>query len=310
MLRNSAQLLSRLSQCPRMLPRLAALASRAGCFLHVFVREAGNETFSKIEVRDGADAGDLKRVVIAELQLGASPSRVLLLREVEGGGAPVLLDSRRALAGQSVLEGCSVLVEVLPSPPPPLPPPLPYVLVRLRGSLVPTKVAFAPGADADDLAKAVVAELKLSAAPGSVRLLREVEGGGPSIVLDSRTGLMQQGVAAGCSLVAEQLTAAPPNTYSFDAPLPTPLGALSSVLLGVLPHPQAPTSPSCPHAQALRSPHSSEDLRIEALGALLLQTQSSTAAAADPTMPLFQTQAHRGLLSLLVRQARRLEGRD
>jgi hypothetical protein len=41
---------------------------------------------------------------------------VRLLREVEGGGAPVPLDSRRALAGQGVLEGSSVLVEVAAPP--------------------------------------------------------------------------------------------------------------------------------------------------------------------------------------------------
>jgi hypothetical protein len=75
-------------------------------------------------VGDGADASDLKKAVIAELQLGTPPDSVRLLREVEGGGAPVPLDSRRALAGQGVLEGSSVLVEVLPPPPaPPAPRP-------------------------------------------------------------------------------------------------------------------------------------------------------------------------------------------
>jgi hypothetical protein len=71
-----------------------------------------------------------------------------LLREVEGGGAPVPLDSRRTLAEQGVLQGSSVVVEVLP---PPLPPVLPYVLVRQSGFVIPSQVVLAPGADADDL---------------------------------------------------------------------------------------------------------------------------------------------------------------
>ncbi len=69
-----------------------------------------------MKVEDGADAGDLKKAVIAELKMDVPPDSVRLLREVEGGGAPVALDSRRALAGQGVLEGSSVLVEILGSP--------------------------------------------------------------------------------------------------------------------------------------------------------------------------------------------------
>ena len=65
-------------------------------------------------MRDGADAGDLKKAVIAVLQPDASPDLVVLLAEVEGG-APVPLDNRRALAEQGVHEGASlsVLIEVL-----------------------------------------------------------------------------------------------------------------------------------------------------------------------------------------------------
>ena len=215
MLRNSALLLSRLTcltlRAPLALPLLAANAFRlrSACprsarGLHIFVRTtASNDDFSKVEVRDGADVGDLKKAVIAELKLDAAPDSVRLLREAEGGGAPVPLDSRMALAGQGVLAGSSVLVEVLPPPPPPLPPALPYVLVRRDGSLVPTKVAFAPGADADDLKDAVCAKLKLDAAPDSVRLLREVEGGGTLVPLDSLRELTEQGVLVGSSVVVE-----------------------------------------------------------------------------------------------------------
>jgi len=74
---------------------------------------AGHDDFCKVEVGDGADAGDLKDAVIAKLKLEMAPTSVRLLREVEGGGAPVALDSRRALAGQGVLAGSSVLVEML-----------------------------------------------------------------------------------------------------------------------------------------------------------------------------------------------------
>jgi hypothetical protein len=104
--------------------------------------------------------------VRAKLQL---PNRVRLLREAEGGGAPVPLDSRRALAAQGVLEGSSVLVEVLPPP---------YALVRLRGTQERTKVLLAPGADAMDLARAAIGQLKLGVPPSRVRLLREHEGSG------------------------------------------------------------------------------------------------------------------------------------
>ena len=176
-----ASLLLRLAQRAPLaraaLPLLAAYAPEAFSLrgarargLHVFARAGAHEDFCKVEVRDGADAGDLKKAVIAELRLGVSPGYMRLLLEVEsgGGGAPALvpLDSRRALAEQGVLDGSSVFAEVLPA----RPPTLPHVLVRLSGSLVPTKVALAPGADADDLAKGAIAELKLDAAPDRVRL--------------------------------------------------------------------------------------------------------------------------------------------
>ena len=161
---------------------------------YVLVRLRGSQSPTKVAFAPGADADDLAKAVIAELKLDTAPDRVRLLREVEGGGVPAPLDSRRALAEQGVLDGSSVFVEL---------PALPYVLVRLRGSLSPTKVAFAPGADADDLAKAVIAELKLDAAPDRMRLLREVEGGGVPVPLDSRMALVEQGVREGTSLTIE-----------------------------------------------------------------------------------------------------------
>ena len=187
--------------------------------LHVFARTtaSSNDEFSKVEVGDGADAGDLKDAVIAKLKLDSAPNRVRLLREVRGGGAPMPLDSRRALAEQGVLVGSSVLVEVLPPPPPPLPPALPYVLVRLRGSLVPTKVVLAPGADADDLRESAIAALGLRAvAPDCLRLLRELEGGGAPLPLGSHEIL-----GAGCKVVIE-----------VQSPLPPPLEFTEEVLGG------------------------------------------------------------------------------
>jgi hypothetical protein len=103
----------------------------------------------------------------------------------------VPLDSRRALAEQGVLAGSSVLLEV------------PYVLIRRSGSRIHNNVGLAPGANALDLAKAAIAELKLDAAPDSVRLLREVEGGGAPVPLDSLRALAEQGVLAGSSLTIE-----------------------------------------------------------------------------------------------------------
>ena len=75
MLRNSALLLSRLTLRTPLaraaLPLLAANAPeafrlRSACLrdLHVFARRP-NADYAKVEVRDGADAGDLKKAVIA-----------------------------------------------------------------------------------------------------------------------------------------------------------------------------------------------------------------------------------------------------
>ena len=67
----------------------------------------------------------LQKAVAAELRLDVPPDCVRLLREVEDGGAPIPLDSRKKLAEQGVKEGCSLLVEeILSVPSSPLSPPL------------------------------------------------------------------------------------------------------------------------------------------------------------------------------------------
>ena len=81
----------------------------------MFAKLAGErDDFAKVFVVDGSDAGGLKDAVMAKLKLDAAPNRVRLLLEVEGH-APIPLDSRKALAGQGVLEGASVVVEVIAS---------------------------------------------------------------------------------------------------------------------------------------------------------------------------------------------------
>jgi hypothetical protein len=279
------------------LPLLAAFRFRS---LHVFARTtASHDEFSKVNVGDGTDVGDLKRAVIAELKLDAAPNRVRMLREVEGGGAPVLLDSRRALVEQGVLEGSSVLVEVLPPPPPPLPPALPFALVTQRGALVPTKVSFAPSADADDLKKAVIAELKLDAAPNRMRLLREVEGGAP-VPLDSRR-LAEQGVLTGCSIEVELV--------------PLPLSYFDSDRV-IVNGPDVQCSES--ELAALISTEAAAGAsRVRTLSALLEGRKrrkapgsgsggGSSGGAPQISLPLFETEAHAALLDILVAHTRAL----
>jgi hypothetical protein len=288
------------------LPLLAAYTPEAfrfrslHCQWHVLAKTtAYDDESTKVLVKDGADAGDLKKAVIARLKLDAAPHCVRLLREVEGGGAPVPLDSRRALAEQGVLEGSSVLVEVLPPPPPALPPALPYALVRLRGSLVPTKVAFALGADADDLKDAVCAKLKLDAAPNCVRLLREVEGGGAPVPLESLKPLAEQGVLKGCSIVVEIV--------------PLPLSSFDSDRVIVI-GPDAHCSKS--ELATLISPETAAGAtRVRALSALLEGRKrrqapgsggGSSGGAPQISLPLFETEAHAALLKILVGHTRAL----
>ena len=78
--------------------------------LHVFARRDKN--YAEVEVKDGASVAALQEAVIAKLRLDIAPDSVRLLREVEGE-PPVLLDSRKKLADQSVFEGSSVLVEIV-----------------------------------------------------------------------------------------------------------------------------------------------------------------------------------------------------
>ena len=179
----------------------------------------------------GNDMDDLKKAIIAELKLAVTPDRVRLLRKVEGGGAPVLLDSHKLLAEQGVSEGSTVVVEVMrelmatlcsaqatgdasalftlllpalhtralshTAPP--------HVLASLGASADPVKVPFVAGNDLDDLKKAIIAQYKLALSPNHVRLLRKVEGGGAPVLLNSHRLLAEQGVREGSSVVVEEI---------------------------------------------------------------------------------------------------------
>ena len=123
-MRSSASLLSRLAlqRAPLALalPLLAAYAPeafRGARGLHVFARRSAASDHAAVEVSDaGATVAALKRAVIVELRLDVAPDCVRLLREVEGGGAPVPLDGRGTLADQRVAAGDCVLVEVTAAP--------------------------------------------------------------------------------------------------------------------------------------------------------------------------------------------------
>lgn len=98
------------------------LALRA---LHVYVRTPGTEHALVKLPHPHATAAELKDAAIARLQLHVPPNLVRLLREVEGGGPSIALDSRRSLEEQDVKEGCSVVAEVMEVPalaPPPAQP--------------------------------------------------------------------------------------------------------------------------------------------------------------------------------------------
>ena len=241
-------------------------------------------------MRDGAPAAALAKAVVTELKLDAAPDRVRLLLEVEGG-VLVPLDSCEKLAGQGVLEGSKVVVEMLPPPPPPAPLTLPFVLVkRSESHLGFTKVTFAPNADAEDLKEAVCAKLKLGVAPDRVRLLLEVEGG-VLVPLDSRKALAGQGVLEGASVVVELL---PLPLHALHGCISrAPDAALDAGLLAAL------AATDTPDAQ-----------RLEALSALVADHCSRHPARpaedASPALPLFHTSAHATLLRVLVTHARTL----
>ncbi len=80
--------------------------------LHVFARSGSSMEWSDVSVGKRASVALLKGAVMAGLQLDVSPSRVRLLREVDGG-APVHLDSLKRLVEQGVGEGSRVVAEVM-----------------------------------------------------------------------------------------------------------------------------------------------------------------------------------------------------
>jgi hypothetical protein len=167
------------------------------------------------------------------------------------------------------------------------------VLVRQSGFVIPSKVVFAPGADADDLKKAIIAELKLDAAPHRVRLLREVAGGGAPVPLDSLRPLAEQEVCKGASVVVEVLP-----------PPPLPLHALSGVIT------RAPDAALDAGLLAALAGADTPDIeRLEALSALVadhLTHHPAQPAHMAPALPLFHTVAHATLLRVLVNHARSL----
>ena len=143
--------ISRISRRAQSLPLLAPFVPELlrCASLHVFARRPAAD-HADVQVADGASVAALKDAIIAKLRLSVAPDCVRLLREVEDGGAPVLLDSRKGLAIQGVREGSSLLVVSVPAaeaepralPPlplislPPLPPPLVFAEQLLGGELL------------------------------------------------------------------------------------------------------------------------------------------------------------------------------
>ncbi len=68
----------------------------------------------------------------------------------------------------------------------------------------PVKVIVADGADGSDLKDAVIAKLRLNAAPNRVRLLLEVQGQEPT-PLDSCISLKEQAIVEGSKVLLELL---------------------------------------------------------------------------------------------------------
>jgi hypothetical protein len=102
------------STAPLLTPSTTTLPRPSSiCFqLNVFARTPHTDHANVEVAGDSVSVAVLKDAVIAKLQLDTAPHRVRLLREVEGGAA-VHLDSRKNLVHQGVLEGSSLLVEVL-----------------------------------------------------------------------------------------------------------------------------------------------------------------------------------------------------
>ena len=78
--------------------------------LHIFARRPRGDP-SKVFIDDGADVADLKKAIIAELKLSVAPDRVQILGKAMGGKTAVL-DGRKKLCEQGVVEGSSLLVKV------------------------------------------------------------------------------------------------------------------------------------------------------------------------------------------------------
>ena len=94
-------------------PVIAAYLPALAHGLLVFARTGSSEDWSYVKVgRRDATVALLKGAVIGKLQLGVPPSRVRLLREVDGG-APVHLDSLKNVVEQGVGEGSRVIAEVM-----------------------------------------------------------------------------------------------------------------------------------------------------------------------------------------------------
>ena len=79
------------------------------------------------------------------------------------------------------------------------------MLVSVGAAKSPIRLAYAPGTDVYQLKAAIIAELKLEAAPASMRLLLKVAGGGEPMPLDSSEQL-EQCVLEGSCVVVEVTT--------------------------------------------------------------------------------------------------------
>jgi hypothetical protein len=249
MLRGSASLLLCVAQRAPLaraaLPLLAAFAPEAFRSLYVFARRPHADRV-KVEVRDGADAGGLKKAVYVKLKLDAPPDGVRLLREVEGGGAPVPLDSRRALAEQGVFEGSSVIIEVLAALPPPLQAPLVFAAEDVGGTpmMVADLAASAPVPLPFFLALREHAALQrfLTARPAAARplalsqprilmLTGTIKSGKTRILHHVIPGMLSAGHAAAAGTPASRRR---PVVFSHTFPLHRPAAECAEHLVGAL----------------------------------------------------------------------------
>ena len=186
-----------------------------------------------------------------------------------------------------------------------------HVFARTGAGAEFVKVAVPASADACDLRTAVIAELRLDAAPNRVRLLREVKAGGAPVPLDGARTLASQRVRAGSKVLVEVLPrarAGPPPPPPAEpkqqggAPPAAPLASFPNVLACA---PDGAHSP--PLLRLLSSPGTEALQRVRALSQLLLEhSQRHPSAQDDLPLPLLETQAHLALLSTLVHHASQL----